>query len=169
MKKILIILALILPLSAVQAIIPNKTLTKGNHKKSIQMPKFSVIDINNKTHNNDTVKGKYLVVNFWATWCPPCLKEIPAFVDFYEKNSDRVEILGVNYEQADIDKIIDFTDTYMVNYPIILSNSNNRKEFEKFGKIVGLPTTYVYAPDGSLVDSFMGEVDIKTLKKATQQ
>jgi thiol-disulfide isomerase/thioredoxin len=146
-----------------------------------------------------------------------------SFVNFYEKNSDRVEILGVNYEQAknqceynkdffhygilsmsaiiyhnprctksrltltileekgvdfqviknyeqaDIDKIIDFTDTYMVNYPIILSNSNNRKEFEKFGKIIGLPTTYVYAPDGSLVDSFMGEVDIKTLKKATQQ
>jgi hypothetical protein len=46
-------------------------------------------------------------------------KKIPAFVNFYEKNSDRVEILGVNYEQADIDKIIDFTDTYMVNYPII--------------------------------------------------
>jgi thiol-disulfide isomerase/thioredoxin len=58
--------------------------------------------------------------NFWATWCPPCLKEIPAFVNFYEKNSDRVEILGVNYEQADIDKIIDFPLTVSLLWVLLL-------------------------------------------------
>jgi thiol-disulfide isomerase/thioredoxin len=79
--------------------------SKGNTPKNTQLPQFSVVDINGKTHNNNTVKGKYLVVNFWATWCPPCLKEIPAFVDFYEKHSDKVEILGMDYEQADVDKI----------------------------------------------------------------
>ena len=173
MKKILIILAAILPLSTVQAITPDEVSAKGNalfdDKKTIKIPEFSVLDINGKTHNNDTVKGKYLVVNFWATWCPPCLKEIPAFVDFYSKNSDRVEILGMDYEQANVDKIIDFTDSFMVNYPIVLADGNNRKEFEKFGEIIGMPTTYIYAPNGSLVDYFMGEVNIKTLEKATQQ
>lgn len=164
MKKILIILALILPLGAVQAI----SLDSLFAKKTVQLPKFSVIDMNGKTHNNDTVKGKYLVVNFWATWCPPCLKEIPSFVDFYNKYSDKVEILGMDYENADKERITEFTDTFMVNYPIILSTSNNQPAFKKFGEVVGMPTTYVYAPDGALVDYYMGAIDMKVLKKAIQ-
>ncbi|CAB5506934.1 Cytochrome c-type biogenesis protein CcmG/DsbE, thiol:disulfide oxidoreductase [Bathymodiolus thermophilus thioautotrophic gill symbiont] len=166
MKKILIILALILPLSVVHAMTLGDLFSKGNTPKNTQLPQFSVVDINGKTHNNNTVKGKYLVVNFWATWCPPCLKEIPAFVDFYEKHSDKVEILGMDYEQADVDKITEFTDSFMVNYPIVLSDDNNRPEFKKFGKIVGMPTTYIYTPDGVLINRYMGEINIKTLEKA---
>lgn len=164
MKKILIILALTFSLGAVQAV----SLDSLFAKKTVQLPEFSVVDMNGKTHNNDTVKGKYLVVNFWATWCPPCLKEIPAFVEFYDKNSDTVEILGMDYEQANKEKIREFTDTFMVNYPIILSDSNNQSQFKKFGDVVGMPTTIVYAPDGSLVDYFMGEIDMSVLEKATR-
>ncbi|WXU00648.1 MAG: Thiol-disulfide oxidoreductase ResA [Catillopecten margaritatus gill symbiont] len=163
MKKIFIILALILPLGAVQAI----SLDSLFAKKTAHLPEFSVVDINGKTHNNDTVKGKYLVINFWATWCPPCLKEIPAFVEFYDKNSAMVEILGMDYEQANKEKIKEFTETFMVNYPIILSDNNNQSEFSKFGEIVGMPTTVVYAPDGSLAEYFMGEISMKDLEKAT--
>ncbi len=170
MKKTFIILALILPfLNTAQALMPTQGGSLFDKTKKIKMPEFSVVDMNGKTHNNSTVKGKYLVVNFWATWCPPCLKEIPAFVEFYEKNSNNVEILGMNYEGVDVDKITDFTDTFMVNYPIVLADNSNKPKFEKFGEILGMPTTYVYAPDGLLVDYFMGEVDMATLKKATKQ
>jgi arsenate reductase-like glutaredoxin family protein len=96
----------------------------------------------------------------------PCLKEIPAFVDFYDKHSDKVELLGMDYEQVNIDKITDFTDSFMVNYPIILSSDKNRAEFEKFGKVVGMPTTYIYAPDGALINHYIGEINIKTLEEA---
>lgn len=167
MKKTFIILTLILPfLNTVQAFIPSQESALFDKTKNIKMPEFSVVDMNGKTHNQDTTKGKYLVVNFWATWCPPCLKEIPAFVEFYEKHSNNVEILGMNYEGVDVNKITDFTDTYMVNYPIILADNKNQVAFTKFGEIVGMPTTYVYAPNGLLVDYFMGEVSIKTLEKS---
>jgi len=170
MKKILIILALIFPLTSVQAItideIKEKAQALWQNEKSIKLPNFSVVDTNGNTHNNETTKGKYLVINFWATWCPPCLKEIPAFVEFYDKNSEIVEILGLDYEQADKQVIAEFTDTYMVNYPIILFEGDNSTEFDKFGDVFGMPTTYIYDPEGKLVDFRMGEIDITVLEKA---
>ncbi len=166
MKKIIIILALTLVFITSAAVVFNQEKSSSGHTKILKIPKFSVIDMHGQEHNNNTIQGKYLVVNFWATWCPPCLKEIPAFVMFYEENSHKVEILGINYEGVDIDKITEFTDSYMVNYPIILASEKNRAEFAKFGEIIGMPTTYVYAPNGLLVDYFMGEVDIKTLEKS---
>jgi len=161
MKKILIILALTFSLGAVQAV----SLDSLFARKTVQLPEFSVIDMQGKIHNNDTVKGKYLVVNFWATWCPPCLKEIPDFVEFYSAHSDKVEILGMDYERANKEKVAEFTDTFMVNYPIILETASNQPAFKKFGEISGMPTTFVYAPDGSLVNYFIGEINIKTLEK----
>jgi thiol-disulfide isomerase/thioredoxin len=163
MKKILIILVLTFSFSAVaQALSLNEIFAK----KTLQLPEFSVVDMQGKTHNNSSVKGKYLVVNFWATWCPPCLREIPTFVEFYEKNSDRVEILGMNHEQVNKAKIQEFSDAYMVNYPIILSDNNNRPMFNKFGEILGMPTTFIYAPDGSLINYLMGEIEQKNLESA---
>ncbi|TEU24680.1 MAG: TlpA family protein disulfide reductase, partial [Gammaproteobacteria bacterium] len=117
-------------------------------------------------HTHESTKGKYLVVNFWATWCPPCLKEIPAFVEFYDNHSDKVQILGLDYEQANKKAIIEFTDTFMVNYPIILFDGKNSDQFGKFGDVFGMPTTYIYDPKGNLVDFRMGEIDIQTLEKS---
>lgn len=137
----------------------------GVSSDNMRLHEFSVVDMQGKTHNNDSVIGKYLVVNFWATWCPPCLREIPDFVEFYEKYKEKVEILGMNYEGVDIDKITEFKDSLGVDYPIILSTSNNRTEFTKFGKILGMPTTYIYAPNGKLITRHLGEIDIETLEK----
>jgi len=113
MKKILIILSLIFLVSSAlfyyqaqtknnEKIGTNEISAKNNTEKSIRLPNFSIVDLNGNTHTNNSVKGKYLVVNFWATWCPPCLKEIPAFVEFYEKHADKVQILGLDYEECRI-------------------------------------------------------------------
>ncbi len=170
MKKILIILSLFLPLTTTQAItideIVEKASTLWENEKAIKVPNFSLVDIEGNMHTDESTKGKYLVINFWATWCPPCLKEIPAFVEFYEQNSDRVEILGLDYEQADKKTILEFTDTFMVNYPIILFDDKNGSQFTNFGDVFGMPTTYIYDPEGRLVDFRMGEIDIETLEKS---
>ena len=170
MKKILIILSLFLPLTTTQAITVDEIVAKAStlweNEKAIKVPNFSLVDIEGNVHTDESTKGKYLVINFWATWCPPCLKEIPAFVEFYEQNSDRVEILGLDYEQADKKTILEFTDTFMVNYPIILFDDKNGSQFTNFGDVFGMPTTYIYDPEGRLVDFRMGEIDIETLEKS---
>ena len=126
-------------------------------------PDFSVVDTDGKFHTDKTTNGKFLVVNFWATWCPPCIKEMPEFVDFYEKYSDKVEILGFDYEDISIQKSQDFTDGFMINYPII-SMKNQRDEFEKF-KVQFLPTSFIYDKNGVLIKEHTGDLNSKQLQE----
>ncbi len=170
MKKILIILSLFLSITNAQSITVDEIVDSAQaawqEQKKITVPDFSLTDMQGNIHTDESTKGKYLVVNFWATWCPPCLKEIPAFVEFYEDNIDKVLVLGLDYEKADKKAITNFTDTFMVSYPIILFDEKNGPQFADFGEVFGMPTTYVYNPKGQLVDFKMGEMDVKSLQKA---
>jgi len=170
LSRVMLVALLSIPFSVAHAVSLNSIIDSAkslwSEDKTIKAPEFSLLDLEGVRHTDKTTKGKYLVVNFWATWCPPCLKEIPAFVEFYEKNSQKVEILGLDYEQADKSKIIDFTDTFMVNYPIILFDELNESQFGNFGEILGMPTTYIYDPKGKLVDYYLGEIQITDLEKA---
>ena len=124
---------------------------------------FELVDMDGNVHTQNSFQDKYLIVNFWATWCPPCLKEIPAFVEFYNNHSDTVEILGLNYEGMDFEVVNDFKERFSVNYPIILYAGNNEAEYLKFGDLVGMPTTLIYNPNGKLLHTFIGEIGIEEL------
>ena len=126
-------------------------------------PDFSVIDTDGKVHTAKSTNDKFLVINFWATWCPPCIKEMPEFVDFYEKYNDKVEILGFDYEDISIQKSQDFTDGFMINYPII-SMQNNKDEFKKF-KVQFLPTSFIYDKNGVLIKEHTGDLNAKQLQE----
>jgi thiol-disulfide isomerase/thioredoxin len=167
LSRLFVLILISLPFSYSQALSLNSIVDSiWSEDKTIKVPNFIVVDINGKTHTQETTKGKYLVVNFWATWCPPCLKEIPALVEFYEKNKDLVEIIGLDYEQADRDKIIDFTESFLVNYPIVLFDDNNESQFGVFGEIMGMPTTYIYDTKGVLIKTHLGEVDMGILEQS---
>ena len=169
MKKILIILWLITPFHASQALSFNDIVEWAKPLmpwyESVPELSFSLTDTKGVIFTEKNTRGKYLVINFWATWCTPCLKEIPAFVKFYEENSDHVEILGLDFEPVDLEIINDYVGRFSINYPIVLYNEDNDSEYSNFGEIVGMPTTQIYSPEGELLHTFMGEITIDDLNE----
>jgi len=169
MKKFLIILLLITPFHTSQALSFGEVIDSVKqlmpwHESTPELT-FKLIDTKGNIFTEKNTRGKYLVVNFWATWCSPCLKEIPAFVEFYKENSEHVEILGLDFEPVNIELINEFVERFSINYPLILYTHINDSEYTKFGEIVGMPTTLIYSPDGELLQTFMGEITIEDLKK----
>ena len=169
MKKYFIILLLIAPFHSSQALSFSDFVDSVKQlmpwQESVQSLNFELMDTNGKIFTEKNTKGKYLVVNFWASWCTPCLKEIPAFVEFYKENSDHVEILGLDFEPVNLEVIDQFVERFSINYPIILYTHINDSQYTKFGEIVGMPTTLIYNPEGELLQTFMGEITIEDLYK----
>jgi len=169
MKKYFIILLLIAPFHTSQALSFSEMIDSVKQfmpwYEAVPEVTFTLTDTEGSVFTEKNTRGKYLVVNFWATWCTPCLKEIPAFVEFYNQNSNHVEILGLDYEPVNLPVINDFVERFSINYPIILYTDTNDSEYSKFGEIVGMPTTLIYSPDGELIRTFMGEVTIEDLDK----
>ena len=169
MKKFLIILLLITPFHASQALSFGEVIDSLKQlmpwHESVPELTFKLTDTKGNIFTEKNTRGKYLVINFWATWCSPCLKEIPAFVEFNKENSEHVEILGLDFEPVNIELINEFVERFSINYPLILYTHINDSEYTKFGEIVGMPTTLIYSPDGELLQTFMGEITIEDLKK----
>ncbi len=115
---------------------------------SLHAQAFTLVDSKGKTHSLAQYKGKWVLVNFWATWCPPCLEEIPDLVALHENKKNKLVVLGVAMDYKDPKQVLQFADQMMVSYPVILGD---QKIAAQIGAIPGLPTTYLYNPDGKMV------------------
>ncbi len=117
---------------------------------------YSLPGLDGKTHSLADYRGKWVIVNYWATWCPPCQEEIPDLVAFHERhrNKDAV-VLGVNYEDIGAEQLKDFVDSFMISYPILRADPD---PVTPLGPVSGLPTTYIIAPDGTPVARQVGPV-----------
>ena len=109
---------------------------------------FTLVDSKGRTHSLAQYKGKWVLVNFWATWCPPCLEEIPDLVALHENKKNNLVVLGIAMDYQDPKTVLQFADQMMVSYPIILGDS---KTAGQIGALTGLPTTYLYNPQGKMV------------------
>src|SRR5210317_1251058 len=82
---------------------------------------FTLKDLYGKSVSLSDFRGKWVIVNYWATWCPPCLDEIPDLVSLYEDNLDSVVVLGVNYEEVNQAYLKEFVDSHLISYPVVRS------------------------------------------------
>ena len=105
-------------------------------------------------------RGKWVVVNFWATWCNPCLKEIPE-LDAFDKAREHVEVIGLAYEEIERPDMEAFLKEHPFAYPIALVDVY--KGLPDFPIPKGLPMTYLIAPDGKVAKQFLGPVAMKEL------
>ncbi|HEY9018412.1 TlpA disulfide reductase family protein [Thiomicrospira sp.] len=124
------------------------------------------VDLEGKSVNLSDFKGQWVVVNIWATWCPPCIKEMPDLTFFHEKyKDDGAIVLGVNYENIPVEKINNFTEELMVTFPIVrFKDIDLNANKTPFGPLRGLPSTYMVAPSGHIVAGRAGMVDQETLE-----
>jgi len=117
---------------------------------------FSLVDLDGNQRHLSEFRGKWVVVNFWATWCAPCLKEIPDLVEFHRKNKDKnAVVLSINYEDIKLETLRDFRDDFEINYPILIGSPNMD---DLLGPILGMPTTFLVTPKGQAVVSLEGPV-----------
>lgn len=123
---------------------------------------FQFTDTDDESHQLSQYKGKWVVVNFWATWCPPCRKEIPDLSDFHLEHDDAV-VIGVNYEPGLSDeRLKKFIALYLVSYPVTRVNDSIIKAL---GEPRGLPTSMLINPKGDVIKTITGMVSDRRLNK----
>lgn len=101
-------------------------------------------------------RGKWLVVNYWATWCPPCIVEMPELQSFHDEHSNgNAMVVGINAELISRKRLQNFLDDYFITYPNFVSGPTQQSEL---GLIPGLPTTFLVSPGGEVVARQVGPV-----------
>lgn len=130
----------------------------GSNGRLYKAPDFTLPDLDGKRYQLSDLKGKVVVINFWATWCAPCRKEIPDLRAIYDEYKDQgVEILGISLDQIDKSQIRKFVKNFKVNYPILHgTQSELNKILNAYQTGQFLPTTFIIDREGVIRDVLVG-------------
>ena len=163
---LLILLILLLSVLLISCI-PFRGLTEDSNGKAatttkelVVAPDFTLFDLNNNKVSLSDFKGKVVVLNFWATWCPPCKAEIPDFIEVFRTYKDKdVQFLGISDDN--VSSIKKFVGDYGINYTILLDGSIDAV-MSNWG-ISSLPTTVIINGDGKITFAIVGMVSADKL------
>lgn len=155
------------PAPAVALSTQDNTLLSNYGKKTnraadaVKAPDFSLPDLQGGTITLSNFIGKIIILDFWATWCPPCKAEIPGFIALnnkYEKSG--VILIGAAVD--DLNKVKSFAKNYGINYPVCIADQNTTTNY---GGIRGIPTTFVIDKEGYIVREYVGFRPEETFEK----
>ena len=114
-------------------------------------PDYRLVDGN--TGHLDDFLGKWLVVNYWADWCPPCIKEMPELTNFYNSNKDSVLVLAYNFDRLEGEELSNQIERFGVDIPSITNDPGLLFGWES---PPSLPATYIITPEGKLLHTLIG-------------
>ncbi|MET0504068.1 MAG: TlpA disulfide reductase family protein [Luteibacter sp.] len=126
-----------------------------------QVPSLQVTTLEGKSFDLAQHRGKWVVINWWATWCVPCIKELPEISAFVAAHKDKVVAIGLAFEDSDKADIVEFLKKRPAGFPIAQVDPVDPPK--GFGPPLGLPNTYVIAPDGRVAREFLGPVTARDL------
>jgi len=122
-------------------------------KEAPPLADFSMTDLNGKQISSKDLRGKVVLVNFWATWCPPCRAEIPDLIKLQDKYRDKLVIIGVSEDEGTVDEVKAFVAQQRMNYPVAMTTPELANVFRG---VSALPTTFVIDREGRLAQRHVG-------------
>lgn len=124
---------------------------------------FELTDTQGKPHRLADYRGRWVVINFWATWCVPCIQEIPEIAEFHREHG-KVAVIGVAMDDGEAAKVKRFAAKVGHTYPLVLADARVTKQL---GEPRALPATRVFDPAGKVVYDRVGRVTKKSLEELT--
>ncbi len=118
-------------------------------------PNFVLTSTDGKNIKLSDFRGKVVIVDFWATWCPPCRKGIPDLIELQKEFKDNLVVIGISLDQDTKSDVIPFMKKYGINYPIVYGDNQVVMEY---GSINAIPTSFVINKEGKIVDKHIGLV-----------
>ncbi len=169
MKRSPLVLAGVLILASAAALLLHRYAQRGNlfdrgetsaaaaPRAGTNAPAFSLKDISGNVVQSSHLLGKPVVINFFATWCPPCLDEIPGFVDVYNRYKDRgLELVGISLDTDTRENLPAFIMSHRIGYRILLGDLATARAY---GGVSTLPTTFFIGKDGRIKNIHVGYLD----------
>jgi len=130
----------------------------NNPAIGFQRPEFAATDLNGQLRNINEWDGKLVFLNFWATWCPPCLKEIPSFIELQETYGDQgIQFIGIAIDEEEA--VREYVTHVGMNYPVMAVESEGVMLAKRYGNGIGvLPYTVIINRDGEISYTIQGEL-----------
>ena len=127
---------------------------------------YELPDLNGEIQSFDKYKGKWVVVNYWATWCSTCAKELPDLISLHEDNkAGDIVVVGVNFEIISNDRLKSFVTEQSIPYTVLRTDP---VRMTPLGSVPALPATYIIDPNGEIVAGQIGIVTQKDLEDFIQ-
>ncbi len=123
-----------------------------------ELPAFAYPDLEGVSRSSEEWLGRVLVLNFWATWCPPCRREMPDFIEFQERHGAQgLQFVGIAIDSEQ--EVADFADGIGINYPVLLGETDAIALSQSLGnRFSGLPFSAIFDRSGKLVHAQAGEL-----------